>query len=275
MARSVREELERLERRSVRLCKQESWLGKNTSKPNFRLLYSSVESYEAGSGFAILGINPAGDNVVADSDARRRGFREPGYSAYLDDTWVGSSKRGQDSLQREVQALAMILCGAKVDEALDAKNDLGAEPEERVGREAAALLRSTPSGNIIPFRCSKLAEVPIRLRVKGPQIGWDSLCLARPELRVIVTLANTVNDFPWRTLLKKGGQRPGSYYEKPVHKKLRRTYREVELDRGPLEGVLVIGLPAVVYHRGNVPDLSKNMFKELAKRVREHGLTAR
>ena len=63
---SVRHELEAISEECESLCKGEGWLGCETSRPNFRLLYSSVESYECGSGFAVLGLNPAGDGKDAD-----------------------------------------------------------------------------------------------------------------------------------------------------------------------------------------------------------------
>ena len=284
MAQSaIRERLKALNRQCVRLCKREEWLGEETTKPNFRLLYSSVESYEGGRGVAILGINPAGGARDADSEDRNRPFREVGYSAYLDDKWPHRRDRqsgilqgaGQDSLQREVQGLAMILCGATATEALAAKSDLTRKRERRIGAEATDLLRNAPSGNIIPFRGSKLSDVPIRLRLKGQRIGWELLCLARPKLRVIVTLANTAKGLPWSALLSESGRSPGSYHEESVHEGLRRTYREVRLARGPLKEALIIGLPAVVYHRGENDELSRSMFEVLERRVKHHGLSAR
>ena len=96
----MRERLEELNRECEALCATEGWVGPATRTPNFRLLYSSVESHEAGNGLAILGINPAGRPEVADTEVTDRPFREPGYSAYLDDDWLGSRGRGQDPLQR-------------------------------------------------------------------------------------------------------------------------------------------------------------------------------
>ena len=68
----MRLQLEALTEECVSLCEEEGWLGFETGRPNFRLLYSSVESFEYGSGFAIVGMNPAGGPRDADTgDADR------------------------------------------------------------------------------------------------------------------------------------------------------------------------------------------------------------
>ena len=114
-----------------------------TGSPNFRLIYTSVETYEHGNCFAIVGKNPAGSKLDADSDARNRdrGFKEEGYSAYLDDTW--HHPVGQSPFQRTVQGIAMIIGGATPIEAMTAITDESMEPEERIVAEATAFLRTT------------------------------------------------------------------------------------------------------------------------------------
>ena len=274
MTPSVREQLEKLNRKCEALCDEAGWTGLTTNNPNFRLLYSSAESYEAGNGIAIIGMNPAGGQEVADSDDRNRPFREVLYSAYLDDKWHARRSKvlqeaGQDNLQKEIQSLAMILCGSSAAEAMKAKAIMGA-PHERISQEAIDLLYNSPSGNIIPFRSSKLEQLPPNLRDMGEGIGWKLLCLAKPH--TIITLANNPNRIPWRTIITKSNQRTKIDYDVPLDEKLKRNYREVRLVSGPLSGTLMIGLPAVVYHRGDNNELSKKMFEELAKRVQHHGL---
>ncbi|MCY3657145.1 MAG: hypothetical protein OXG95_11125 [Chloroflexi bacterium] len=212
---------------------------------------------------------------MADTYDRRRPFRESGYSAYLDDEWTDRDTGevqgvGQDSLQREVQALAMVLCGEGPANAATAKDNLNAEPEERIGPQATALLRNAPSGNISPFRGSAQDAMPKRLVAAGQGIGWELLCSAKPRLRAIVTLANSVQDVPWRTILLNSNQRLKADYEQPLSRG--RTYREVTLVKGPLKDTLIIGLPAVVRHRGTSKKLSQAIFRELATRVDYHGL---
>ena len=274
MTPSVREQLEALNAECEALCAEVGWTGMATDNPNFRLLYSSVESYEGGSGIAIIGMNPAGGREVADSDDRNRPFREASYSAYLNDRWNDRRSKvlqgvGQDNLQKEIQSLAMILCGSSTAEAMKAKDTKGGL-YERISREAIDLLYASPSGNIIPFRSSKLEQLPHNLRAKGEDIGWKLLCLAKPH--TIITLINGPDRIPWRTIITKSDQRKKIDYEVWVDKNLRRKYREVRLVNGPLSGTLVIGLPAVVYHRGDNNELSAKMFEVLAKRVHHHGL---
>ena len=264
--------LDRLDRRCVRLCRKEHWLGEKTSKPNFRLLYSSVESYERSNGVAIIGINPAGGPNVADIDDRRRPFRDPGYSAYLDDEWIGSSPQGQHPLQRVIQELAMILTGATPAEAKAVRDDRQSTPEERIGNDATTLLRNAASGNIIPFRGSKLSAVPCPLRERGEEIGWQVLRSIRPTPRVIVTLANGTNELPWRALLDRSGATTRDAEHDEVIREGRggRRYRDVKLRGGPLRGALVIGLPAVMRDKGNAASETEKMFTFVERHLTKH-----
>ena len=264
----MRLQLEALTEECVSLCEEEGWLGYETGRPNFRLLYSSVESFEYGSGFAIVGMNPAGDARDADTGDADRPFRDPGYSAYLDDQW--GHEVGAARLQRVIQALAMIFVGASPNEAMAAIDDPTPRLEERLSSKAIAFLRNTPSMNIIPFRGSRLADVPLTLRERGEEIGWRLLCLARPRLRCVVTLANQVDGVPWRTILKGRGQRRPDY-EETINRRLSRTYREVQLVRGELAGTLVVGLPAMVRDKKR-RDVTKPLFEVIHRRLEHHGI---
>ena len=268
MTPSVRKQLEDLNEKCETLCAEAGWIGITTNYPNFRLLYSSVESYESGNGIAVIGMNPAGGREVADIDDRDRPFREAGYSAYLDDQWLGSSRRGQDPLQRVIQELAMVLTGTSPAEAMVARNDQRSAPEERIGAKATDLLRNAPSGNIIPFRGSKLDDVPHVLRQHGEAIGWRLLSLMRPKPAVIVTLANGVRELPWSVILKNSSQPLRSDHEEWIHEGLKRKYREVRITRGPLADALVVGLPAVVRDRGRNTQVTETMFRVVSERVR-------
>lgn len=264
----IRSQLEGSTEECVSLCKKEGWLGSDAAKANFRLLYSSVESFEHGSGFAIVGMNPAGGPQDADAGHADRPFRDPEYSAYLDDRWRGV-EAGAARLQRVIQALAMILVGASATEAMAAIDDPTPRPEQRVSPEAIAFLRKTPSMNIIPFRGSRLEDVPSCLRERGQEIGWELLCLARPRLRCIVTLANQVGGFPWRTILNESGQRRRPDYQETINSRLNRTYREVQLVRGELAGTLVVGLPAIVRDKDR-RDVTEPLFEVVRQRLDHH-----
>nr|MDE0500616.1 hypothetical protein [bacterium] len=264
----IRQQLEALSERCVSLCGKEGWLGIDGT-PNYRLLYSSVDSFEQGSGFAIVGMNPAGGPRDAHPDHADRPFREPAYSAYLDDRW--NAEAGAARLQRVIQAIATVLAGASACEAMAAIEDPTPRPEERLSLEAMGVLRNTPSMNIIPFRASRLADVPLALRERGEEIGWRLLCLARPRLRCIVTLANQVDGVPWRTILRESGQRRQPDYQETINKRLSRTYREVQLVRGELAGTLVVGLPAIVRDKDRC-DVTMRLLNVLHRRLQHHGI---
>ena len=265
----LRSRLEALAGECVSLCEKEGWLGLETGTPNYRLLYSSVESFKQGSGFAIVGMNPAGGPQDANTDDADRPFRDPRYSAYLDDRW--GAEAGAARLQRVIQAIAMVFLGAFPSEAWRAIDDPTPRPVERLSPKAIAFLRNTPSMNIIPFRGSKLADVPLTLRERGEEIGWRLLCLARPRLRCIVTLANQVDGLPWRTILRESGQRRRPDYEETINRRLGRTYRELQLVGGALAGTLVVGLPAIVRDK-NRRDVTMPLLETIHRRLQQHGI---
>lgn len=149
-------------------------------RPNFRLLYSSVESFEQGSGFAIVGMNPAGGPRDARAGHVDRPFRDPGYSAYLDDRW--GAEAGAARLQRVIQAIAMIFVGASPSEAMAAIDDPTPGLEQRIGPEAVSFLRKTPSMNMVPFRGSRLSDVPPALQSEVRRSVGDCFAWLVPGL---------------------------------------------------------------------------------------------
>lgn len=267
---SVRDKLSRLSGECDDLCSQNEWAGAS-GVPNFRLLYSSVASFEAGNSCLFLGVNPGGGPDDAKQSEHERPFDEPGYSAYLDDVWGEADrgkqpKRGQHRMQRTVQEVAMVLAGADLQTVFDARSDRRSVPEKRIGGAAVEFLRSAPSGNIIPFRGAKIGGLPIQLTTEGERIGWELCVIARPAPRIIVTLANQLNDRPVRTLRKHSDHRGKADYEIEIHERMRRRYREVVLPNGPLAGARVVGLPAVVRDRGR-DDVTEPLLRVLVARM--------
>ena len=243
-----------------------------TGSPNFRLIYTSVETYEQSNCFAIVGKNPAGTSFDADYDAPTidRGFKEEGYSAYLDDAWHHSV--GQHPFQRAVQGIAMIVAGASPLETMAAITDESLEPEERIGAEATAFLRTTPSLNMIPYRDSNADNLGDLLS-HGEKVGWKLLRLIHPKPRCIITLANGKSQPPWSTILHRSRQRePKEDCCVPINKRGKRYYREVVLRSGPLKGVLLIGLPAIVRDRIRKEGDTLKVFEVLSRRLRHHDL---
>ena len=260
----IRQELADLSAQCEAMCKKVGWVGPNTGKPNFHLLYSSVESYESGNGFSIFGLHPGGGPDYADNDDHDRPFQCPGYSAYLDDA---RPDPGESQLQRVVQALAMIFTGSTPCDAMAAMNNVHLSLEERIGADAIAMLRNAPSGNITPFRGSSLSRIPPQLRDPGERIGRRLLCLAQPKPRLIVTLATQA----WDMILKNSGQPRKADHDEWIHRGMKRKYKEVRLTQGPLNGSLLISLPGVVRDRGRA-DVTKPLFDVVARRLRHRGL---
>ena len=266
---SIRERLTALSAECEGLCTKTGFVGPKTGKPNYRLIYTSVDTYENGNRFVIVGENPGGDQADADYDDRDRPFREKGYSAYLDESWRGAG-RGQSPFQRAVQGVAMVVTGASPSTAMRAIGREGLEPEDRIGPEAASLLRSAPSLNIIPFRHSDLDQVEDCLKERGVQIGWELLCLMRPRPRYVITLANQIDGPIWSTILDRSGQRKRSDHEEWINRGLKRKYREVTLTRGSLRGAVLLGLPAVVHDKVR-DDVTPRLMRILRRRLQHHG----
>ena len=265
---STREQLMDLSMECEELCVSTEFVGPETGQANFRLIYTSPETYEESNRFAIIGENPGGDLSDADTDDPNRPFWEKGYSAYLDDDWRGRG-RGQSPFQRAVQGAAMVATGASPTKAIAVMRQQGFKPESRIGTEATTFLRHTPSLNIIPFRHSNMDQLNGILRERGAQIGWELLCLIRPRPRYIITLANQVSGPIWGTILSKSGQPKGADYEEWINRNARRKYREVTLTQGPLKGAVLLGLPAVVYDKVR-DDVTPQLLKTLSRRLRHH-----
>ena len=107
---TTRQRLVELSKECEAECKRTGFVGPEVGEPNFRLIYTSVKTYEQGNGFVIIGLNPGGSQADADTDDPDRPFREEGYSAYLDDDWQDSGV-GRSEFQLAVQGIAMIMTG--------------------------------------------------------------------------------------------------------------------------------------------------------------------
>ena len=275
---TTRQRLVELSKECETECERAGFVGPQTREPNFRLIYTSVKTYEHGNGFVILGLNPGGSTADADKDDRDRPFRQEGYSAYLDDDWQCSGE-GRSEFQRAVQGVAMIMTGSSPLQAISAMKSSTPVAEERIGAHATAFLRCTPSLNIIPFRHSYLKKVPSRLRQRGQEIGWELLCLMKPKPTCIIALANSVDGEIWQTIRDNSEGALGQTHQELVFRggmagqmKIR-NYREAVVVEGPLKGARVIGLPAVVHDRRNAWDkVTMPLFEILASRLSHLGI---
>ena len=105
-----------------------------------------------------FGTNPGGDPTRAREAHRRLPFREPTWSAYLDEDWDGHALQ---TAAREVASLF-------------------ADP----GESGGDVLRRSPSGNLVPFRSEKgVSELPRALR--DIRFGVRLIRLAQPHTLVL------------------------------------------------------------------------------------------
>ena len=276
---TIRQRLVELSEECATECKRAGFVGPETGEPNFRLIYTSVRTFEQGNGFVIIGLNPAGSKADADTDDRDRPFREEAYSAYLDDDWQGRGL-GQSEFQRAVQGIAMVMTGATPSQAISAMKSSTPVVEDRIGVNATAFLRSSLSLNIIPFRHTYLWKVPPRLRRRGPGIGWELLCLIEPKPSYIIALANTVGAGIWKTIRDNSEGALEQIHQERVFKgyiggeEKTRNYREGRVGKGPLKGAMLIGLPAVVHDKQDAWDkVTAPLFEILSSRLSHLGIS--
>lgn len=160
MTSSVREQLEELNRECEEFCiDQANWSDKwhgtdDNGNPNFLIAYSSAETFERMGGVMFLGTNPGGDHHRAKAHPFRLPFERQRWSSYLDDDW-GNPHGKQWPMQIAVRKVAEVLAG---------KPNMGDR-----------LLRSSPSGNLVPFRSQSPNDLPDLAYRKGLEIGWHSL----------------------------------------------------------------------------------------------------
>ena len=224
MAKSVREELEALNEECKAFCLDESnwvestWKGTGPQgTPNFRLLYSSPETFHHPGGIMLMGTNPGGDYSNAERHPPDLPFLSSTYSAYLDDWW-GDFSRGQHPMQRAARAVARAVAGN--------------------GPRGDRLLRNSPTGNLIPFRSEKPTHLPDIAVDYGLDFGWQLIAIAKP--RVLVLLAS--NKQRWEWLMKCVGHGSQPDWKRGITKTL--TLREAQRPEGHWPR-FVFALPAL------------------------------
>ena len=167
---TVRAHLKELDRECAELCRRHDHLSPD-GIPNFRLLYSSVETFETSESVMFLGTNPGGDCRQASQAHRWLPFQQQNWSAYLDEDWNGHA------LQIAAREVARLFA------------DHGESGED--------VLRRSPSGNLVPFRSRKgVSKLPWALR--DLSFGIRLIQLARP--RALIIFAS--NQGHWQQLMK-------------------------------------------------------------------------
>ena len=152
---TIRTRLEELGQECAELCRRHAHLSPD-GIPNFRLLYSSAETFETPGSVMFFGTNPGGDCWQASQAHRWLPFQQQNWSAYLDEDWNGHA------LQTAVKEIA----------------DLFAHH----GESGKDVLRRSPAGNLVPFRSRKgVSELPRALR--DLSFGVRLVRLASPRTR--------------------------------------------------------------------------------------------
>ena len=176
----IREHLEALDQECAELCRRYDHLSPD-GIPNFRLLYSTAETFDTPGSVMFFGTNPGGDRTRAREAHRRLPFRQPNWSAYLDEDWNGHA------LQTAAREIAGLL----------------ADP----GESGEDVLRRSPSGNLVPFRSENgVSELPTTLR--DVRFGIRLIRLARP--RALILFAS--NQSHWRQLMEALDRSPEPTY---------------------------------------------------------------
>ena len=247
---SVREQLEGLNEECKAFCLDESnwtddWHGADSDgNPNFLLAYSHVDTFDSPGGLMILGTNPGGDHNQAHMYPISDPFECPGWSSYLDDDWDEGCGPGESPVQLAVQSVAEIVSGRS----------------DRVD----AVLRKSPTGNLIPFRSDGLSDLPPDAKKLGRAIGLQLIELAQP--RVLILIASRQDD--WRRLMRRFGNPPYCQWDLDEGKEKSANFFFREARRGEEWPRYVFALPAVnASNQARAPE----SLELLEQRVKKHG----
>lgn len=151
--------------------------------PNYLLAFSSARTFAHPGGVMILGTNPGGGSERAKVYSATKPFREskPPWSSYLDDGWGQGYAPGEHPVQQGVQSIARIIGGSV--------------------KRGNALLRTSPTGNLIPYRSEKFNLLPSSLRQAGKVTGWRLIDIARPRVLILYSSRKEL----WQFLMGKFG----------------------------------------------------------------------
>ncbi len=210
----AREVLTELNEQCEAICRDRTqwirpWRGEGYgSTPNFRLIYSTPETFDHTGGVMILGTNPGGTHAVADRFSPWAPFTPKSsatrFSSYLDEPW-GGFRPGEHPIQRSVRSVSTALA------------------RQRPGGER--LLRTSPTGNLIPFRSSFLGALPEPLVERGLSFGRQLIELADPSVLVLISSRERL----WNWLMDWTGHATTPDHDKQLAERL--WYREAHYPR--------------------------------------------
>ena len=208
-------------------------------RPNIRLLDSTPETFEPPARILWLGKNPGGEPADGDRHPYDVPFRQRrGWSSYLDDDW-GRFQKGEHPVQRGVLAAASLFAGG-IDE----------------GR---LLLRSSPAGNLSPYRSRSWDYLPRDLR--DISVGESLIRLAQPRVVVLLFSESSL----WRQLMDTLDRTMPST-EIRISGLAGYTFRESAGGDGP---EYVFGLPGF---NNQTSSHHETVLETLRERIALHGL---
>ena len=261
MAKSdVRQELERLNEKCADFCREYAADVKNRDKkwkalgpqrtPNFRLLYSSPETFATRDRVMILGTNPGGNHRNADTlDPWEPFQRDPEYSAYIDDRWPKPQSTtlmepGTHRIQKAVRNLAAAL-------------------QDDPAKRGDALLRQLPCGNMIPFRSENFSLLPSSVRYAGLEFAWELIRIARP--RGLILLSS--NCSLWDPLIETFAQGAKTWV-KELRPKANRPFREAVAQGRGARPKFIWALPAFNTGRAGQKPIERLLMRMQDRSVR-------
>ena len=186
----VLRELQQLDQECRKRCKDYAdtdWIPygdpEHRKYPNYLLAFSSARTFAHPGGVMILGTNPGGGNERAKMYSATTPFRDssPPWSSYLDDDWGQGYAPGDHPVQRAVQTIAQIIGGSV--------------------KRGNALLRTSPTGNLIPYRSETFNRLPPPLRQAGKGTGWRLIDIARPRVLILYSSRKEL----WKFLMGRFG----------------------------------------------------------------------
>ncbi len=132
---------------------------------SWRLLYTPFSTITSNSGVALIALNPGGHDGTPEVAVRRG-------CAYLDEKWKRGVAPGESRLQRQVRAMFASVAKA-----------WGVQDDE-------AFLRKSVTGNLIPFRSPKWADLrehETECLEFGQNLWREIIDAAKPRLILAIT----------------------------------------------------------------------------------------
>jgi len=194
-----------------------------------------------------LGANPGGKDEAAQFDELTRTLSTRAFSAYVDEKWWRPSgdthSAGNHAMQRRVQEASMLLAGISLAEVQTTRSDMRPAPN-RLPASVLRLIRSTPAGNLVPFRSTSSVTLAGPLKSNRAS-GLELFDLASPT--VLLLLGTGGWQHIRRHITSKYGAAIDEERSEDVNRALGYAYKMWGVRTSLSALRVVIGLPAFNY----------------------------